>query len=528
MKKLFRVLLLALVVLGTLGFAQRVLRVDEVAVGELDPAKATDYADSMLMFNIYDTLVWANSEGDIIPLLAEKWAISKDGLTYTFTLRKNVKFHDGSEVTAEDVAYSFDRTVAINLGYAYLYKGWVKSVKVVDKYNVAFTLSESYAPFLSSLVRLPIVNKAVVTKNQKDGKFGANGDYGQAFLSANDAGSGAYKVDSHNPQEATVLSKFKDYFQGFAAKAPDQVRIRYSVEAATMRTLMSRNEHEVASQWLPLEVVKALTAAGKQVVLEAADTVFYLKFNTKKAPTDDVNLRKAMALAFDYDALRSILKLDDKITLAKTIRGPLPEDFPNSDKTLPLPKRDLTAAKAALAQSKYKSDQVVEIAWVAEVPLEEKFALLFQQNMAEIGVKVNVVKVPWALMTERASKIDSTPHVSSVYVAISFPDADSLLYSMYHSKAAGTWMSTEWLQDKQVDQLLDDARSETDPAKRKALYAQLQKRVVSLQPAIFAYGNVAAFVKQPYVKVPTLEGGSKSVAGIMAGNWIFRLIEVDK
>lgn len=528
MKTLAKAMVFVAALLMAFSFAQRVLRIDEVAVGELDPGKATDYADSILMFNIYDTLVWADSKGRITPHLAEKWAISADKLTYTFNLRRGVKFHDGSELTADDVAFSMERMNALNLGFSYLFKAWVKTTRVADKYTVSFTLSEPFAPFLAALIRLPVVNKAVVLKNKKDGKFGANGDYGEAFLTNNDAGSGPYSVVSHNPQELTVMNKFKDYFLGHAAKAPDVVRLRYGIEAATMRTLMARDEHEVTSQWLPPEVQRALLQGGKGVVQEGGSTLFFLKFNTKKAPTDDVNLRRAMALAFDYGALMEILKVDAKVSLGKPMRGPLPDGFPGADETIALPKRDLAAAKAELAKSKADISKPFDIGWVAEVPLEEKIALLFQQNMSEIGLKVNVVKIPWTLMTERASKAETTPNVSSIYVALNFPDADSLLYSMYHSKAAGTWMTTEWLQDKQVDTWLDDARNESDPAKREAIYSRIQKRLAEMQPSIWAYESQGAFIKQPYLKVPTLEDPSKKVSGVMAGNWQFRLMEIDK
>lgn len=508
---------------------QRTLRLDEVAVGELDPAKATDYADSILMFNVYDTLVWPDAQGRIQPHLAREWTVSPDGLVYTFTLRRGVRFHDGAEVTAEDVVFSLNRMMAINQGYAYLFRGWVKGTRALDRYTVQFTLSEPYAPFLATLVRLPIVNRALVLKNLKPGNFGSLGDYGQAFLSRSDAGSGAYRVQSHDPQVMTVMARHSGYFLGFAQSAPDLVRLRYSLEPSTVRTLMARQEHEVTSQWLPPEILRALAQQGMDLISEGGNSIFFLKLNNKKPPTDDVHFRRAMALAFDYDALIGILGVTDKIRMGKKARGPLPEGFPGFDSTLPLPKRDLAAARAELAKSKYNPQQVrVEIAWVAEVPLEEKIALLFQQNMADIGIQVDVVKVPWALLTERAAKAETTPHVTCVYVSATFPDPDSLLYSMYHSKAAGTWLSMSWLQDKQVDDLLDRGRRESEESRRKEIYSRLQQYLLANQVDIYGYEQLAVFAKQPYVRVPTLEDPSKQVAGVMAGNWLFRLMEVRK
>lgn len=522
----------ALLMLMGFGLAQqRVLRLDNSAPGELDPHKGNDYSGSILAFNLYDTLVMPDPDKGVKPHLAVNWIVSNGGKTYTFNLRRGVKFHDGSTLQAADVVFSYERVKALDQGFSFLFSGWVSSVKAVNPNQVQFTLSGTYAPFLSTLTRLPIVNKALVLKNKKDGKFGDNGDYGQAFLSSNDAGSGAYKVVSHNPQSLTVMEKFKDYFLGFAPKAPDIVRQSYSVESATVRTLMVRGEHDISSQWHPNEVKKALAEQkGISLISEGGSGSLLLKLNTQRAPTDDVNFRKAMALAFDYDALLSTLKITNKVSSGTPARGPLPAGVPGYDKSLPFSKRDLTAAKAALAKSKYANQLdkvVVDMAWVAEVPSEEKIALLMQQNLGELGIKVNITKVPWATLTERFAKADTTPNTYPLYTGLSYPDADGLLYVMYSSKAAGTFWSSSWVNDAQVDKLLDDARTTTDNAKRVSLYAQVQKRVVTdLQTDIFAYDNLATFAKRDNIKVPTLENEGQSVSTTGA-NWLFRLIEVN-
>jgi|YNPMSStandDraft_2_1061718.scaffolds.fasta_scaffold02264_6 peptide/nickel transport system substrate-binding protein len=523
--------LVALVVLASFSLAQqRVLRLDNAAPGELDPHKANDYSGSVLAYNLYDTLVMPDPKKGVKPHLATAWTISNGGKTYTFTLRRGVKFHDGSELQADDVVFSYERVKALNQGFAFLFSQWVSSVKAINPYTVQFNLSGVYAPFLATLVRLPVVNKDLVLKNKKEGKFGKNGDYGQAFLSSNDAGSGAYKVVSHNPQELTVMEKFKDYFLGFSPKAPDIVRQRYSLESSTVRTLMVRKEHDISSQWHPQEVFKALAAQpGIKLITEGGSGSLLFKLNTQRAPTDDVNFRKAMALAFDYEALWSTLKITDTVSSGKPARGPLPAGVPGYDASLPFPKRDLAAAKAALAKSKYANQLgsvVIDMAWVAEVPAEEKMALLFQQNMAELGVKVNITKVPWAALTERFAKPETTPNIYPLFTGLSYPDPDGLLYVMYSSKAAGTFWSSSWLRDAQVDRLLDEARATSDNSKRMEIYKQVQKRLVDLQTDIFGYDNLAVFAKQANIKVPTLEDESKSVSTTGA-NWLFRLIEVN-
>jgi peptide/nickel transport system substrate-binding protein len=156
----------------------------------IDPAVGNDFSSSTSLTNIYDTLVFPNAEGGVDPWLAESWEISDDGLTYTFKLREGVKFHDGSELLASDVVYSFDRLQEVGEGYAYLITG-VDSVTAPDDYTVEFKLERPSGLFLPSLVRLYVANEELVRANtQAEGPYGEEGDYGKDWLLTNDAGSG--------------------------------------------------------------------------------------------------------------------------------------------------------------------------------------------------------------------------------------------------------------------------------------------------------------------------------------------------
>ena len=249
-KGLFAGLLAASMLVAAPAFAESVLRLDEAPVGEIDPAKATDYGDTVLMVNIYDTLVFPKKGAPgVEPLLASEW--STDGKTYTFKLRDGVKFHSGNPLTADDVVFSYNRLIALGQGFASLFVDRVEKAEAVDPLTVKFTLKEPYAPFLASLVRLQVVDAKTVVANKKDGKYGEFGDYGAEWLSAHDAGSGAYSVESQNPQSETVMVKYPGYFLGFAENAPDRVRYRYGMEAATVRAALSPGEHDIAVSLAP-------------------------------------------------------------------------------------------------------------------------------------------------------------------------------------------------------------------------------------------------------------------------------------
>ncbi len=505
------------------ALAGGVLRLDEVPVGELDPAKASDYADSILMFNAYDTLVMpAQGAPEVVPGLAESW--TTEDTSYTFTLRNGVTFQSGNPLTADDVVFSFDRSKALGQGLSYLFAA-VDKAEAIDARTVKFTLAAPYAPFISALIRLPIIDKTLVMANLEAGDT-EMGDWGQAYLSAHAAGTGAYAVVSHNPQQETVLRPNPDYYLGIPEAAPSEVHLRYGMEAATVRAQIVKGEDDISSQWLPPEVLKALSGQDAQLFHEAGGGEHFIKLNTAKAPLDDVNCRLALASAFDYATAIKMIGVTDEMSLGTAATGAIPVGMLGS---LPVDQaftRDLDKAKAYLDACKYKpEDFTLELSWIAEVPLEERFALLMQSNFAEIGITSEIVKVPWALYTDMVTKVDTTPNVSQVIVTTVTGDPDTLIYGMYHSIDTATWQSPEHLNNPDVDALLEAGRAETDPAKRGEIYTKLNTLLISLAPTIYAYDNQAVFAASNRVTASALTDESAGFS-VPAMGFTFRLMEV--
>lgn len=493
------------------ALAAGVLRLDEVPVGELDPAKALDYADSLLMFNVYDTLVLpAEGQPGHVPHLATEWAMNGD--VVTLKLRDDVKFQSGNPFTADDVVFSIDRMKALGQGNAYLF-AIVEKAAAVDPHTVEITLSKPYSPFIASLVRLPIVDKALVMQHLGNGE-GEMKDWGQAWLSTNAAGSGAYGVVSHNPQSETVMARNQGYFLGVPPEAPDEVRLRYGLEAATLRAMMASGEHDITSQWLPPEVMAAMVGDGAHLLQESGTGAFFVKLNTSKAPLDDVNCRLALANAFDYATAAMITQVTPEISGALPPTGAIPAGMlgarPRDAGTLA---RNMDAAKDHLSKCAYNpADYTLELSWIAEVPIEERFALLMQQNFGELGFKTEIVRVPWVLFTERVTKPDSTPHISQIFATAVTGDPDTLLYPMYHSSMAGTWQSPEYLKDDEVDALLDKGRTAATPEERAAVYGELNDRLMALAPTIYAFDRNNVMAASPRVAVPAMEDHAKAMA----------------
>src|SRR5690242_5225695 len=190
--------------------ASRFVFANESDYDTVDPHAAFDVGRVAVRLNIYDGLMrWQNNPAVLEPWVAESHRISPDGLTYTFKMRKGVKFHDGTEVKAQDVVYSLERILAVGKGAASLFKTMIDAgaAKAVDDYTVEFKLKKPSAIFLSIVPEIHIVNAALVKKNE------AGVDWGQARLSKNSAGSGAYKMTQFDPALGFVAERFADHFK---------------------------------------------------------------------------------------------------------------------------------------------------------------------------------------------------------------------------------------------------------------------------------------------------------------------------
>jgi len=493
--------------------AKRVLRITFSWPDKIDPAIGNDYAASSSQVNLYDSLVFPNAKGSVDPWLAESWNVSQDGLTYTFKLRSDVKFHDGTPLKASDVIYSYNRAKTIGQGYGYLITADVNDVKAVDDATVEFTLEKASALFLPSMVRMYVLNEALVKQNTKaDGPYAENGDYGTEWLQTHDAGSGPYEVEEFPLEQYLLMEKNNDWWGEFNPNAPDEVRFIGTTEAVTVRTLMQNNQLEISDQWQSTEAYQALEKIdGVKIAPLPSMTSFYYMINTKKAPTDDVHCRKAIMYAFDYD---------QAVALAwpgtKQMVGPVPATLAGHDPNVLVYTHDLTKANQELAQCKYANEldkYPVIVNWVAEVPDEEKYALLFQSNMADIGMKVNIVKVPWLSLVENTSKLETSPSIATIFVSSDLPEAGLMLKQRYSSSTTGTWQQNEWLQNTTLDAAIDDALGTLDDTARFAKYAQIQETLVDLAPSLWIYDQVELHAYRACVDWPATRNETSLIQG---------------
>jgi len=493
-------ILLSLTGLGIAGSIVR--QSSDWPMGAIGPALCSGSECITAQVNLFDPLVFPDTKGNVVPHLAKSWDISPDRLTYTFYLRPGVKFHDGKELTAEDVKFSMDRLLAIGGANAYLWFDIIQETKVIDKFTVVFHLKNASGPFISTLPFFFIVNKGLIMENIKPGEYGDMGDYGTAYALINDTGSGPYIIKDYSRGEYLLMEKNPNYFLDINT-APDEFKMIGSREPVLLKTLMNNRELEMTCKWESPDLLEALAKIeGIEIAQWGATAYLYtITMNNKKPPLDDIHVRKALSWAFDYD---EALKLCPGSIQAI---GPVPRSL-LSDPNCFQYHRNLEKAKLELKQSKYYGhfdEYPMEVSWNDGV-LYEKFAMLLSSNAADIGLTVNVRETTWSLLVAAVSKMETTPHFRINPDSVKYPDASEVLISRYHSATAGKWSQLEWLLDPVFDKMIYEAVAIIDEEERSDKYREAMRYIVNLAASIFVlekpeeHAYQAAYMDWPAAK----------------------------
>lgn len=465
------------------------------AVPVLDPHVRYDWSTRMVQQSVYDALTkYVGTPPRIIPWLAERQEASADGLTYTFHLVRNAKFHNGDPVDAEAVRYSFERGLKLNAGVAWMLKDFLKpeGIVAVDAHTVRFTLERPFAPFLSYVPWWYIVNPKQVMANTQDG------DYGRKWLTENEAGSGPFKLRRFDANTLIHMDTVAEYWKGWPMGEPNRlagVIFRIVREAAPRRAGLQRREIDMITNMSPDDMAQLARIPGVVNEDHPGFTTFGIKFNCQHGPTADVNLRKAVAFALDYDALIAIHNGG-----AKLMDSPFPPDMAGHISVPSIPRRDLDQAKHYLSQSQHPNGDL-ELEYVHVQGLEDprKIGLALLDSLRPLNIRLNIVGQPWTTMTARGSKPETAPNMTSVYVTPVGTDPDTVAYQ-YHRDSWGLYYGMSHYENPEVWRMIAEARGMADQAQRLALYGEIQRRIVADQPEIFGMIPNRTWARRDYVK----------------------------
>jgi peptide/nickel transport system substrate-binding protein len=443
-------------------------------IPNFDPHIATGYSASMLLRNTYDSLV--RVEGNPpkpVPHLAASWTVSPDGTEYVFKLNPAAKFSDGSPVTAEAVQYSFNRLLRLNKGNAWMIAGIVdeNSVQPVDAQTVRIKLVQPFVAFLQVLPWVWVVNSKEVEANK-------GSDDGQTYLRSNIAGSGAFRVRRAEPGN---LYEFERVANGWKQGGGNLTGAIWKItrETSSQRLMLQRGEAHIAVD-LTSEDMDAIKGRPNVVsVIEPEYRTFGIKMNTKHGPLADVNLRKAISYAFNYQAML------DSGGYAKLMTGPLPDGIFGHDPSLQVYRTNMEKAKEYLSKSKYPNGGIkLTIAHVSGLEQQRRWSLVLLDNLKQLNIELDVKPMIWPDMVGLTRSPETTPDFFCVYQTANYGDPDNIAFAAYHSSRNGNWQNPVYSNPK-VDDLIMRARAEIDEEKRKALYKEFQQVVVDDAPDIF-------------------------------------------
>ena len=449
----------------------------------MDPHAAFDVGRVAVRLNLYDGLYrWLDNPPVLTPWLAESHTVSPDGLTYTFKMRRGAKFHDGTEITAEDVVYSIERILAMKKGAAALLSSMVSpgATKALDRHTVQFALAKPAAIFLSVVPEIHVVNSALLKKHEK------GGDWGAAWLTSNDAGSGSYTLSRYDPAIGFIAKRFAGHFMPWGPKHIDEIEFRLVKEDNTRVLGMIKGDFQGTGGYLPNDQVKRLReAANVKIVEQESMRIMMFQINNQRAPLNDVNVRRAISYAFDYDGF-------NKEILGGTVeRNPVP--IPNNLWGVPRDVKgytyDLDRAKAELAKAKAKIDRPITIGYLTGFSQTEQAATMLANGLRKIGVETRIVNELWPSMVERMKKVETSPDLVVYWISTYYADPHNWIGEMFHSGQWGTFKSSSFYKNPRVDELLDVALKSTDQKVRDKAYQDAARIVVDEAAGIWIYNT---------------------------------------
>jgi len=408
-------------------------------------------SNGRIVDNIYEGLMYVDANGDIQPNIAESWEISPDGLTYTFKLRSDVKFHNGDALTAEDVKYSFDECA--KAGYSVEITGAFVETIAQDDTTFILKIATPNAPMLRNLAvarGLYIMNKSVAES------------LGDSFpVAPVGAGTGPYKFESWESGQNVVMVANEDYRKG--APSIKKVTWKFIKEASTGAISLETGDVDIYADISMVDVPNLQNNDKIQVSLIQGDYVYYLCMNQKKEIFQDARVRQAFQYAMNLDEL--IMAVTNGIGGTKTGSLTTPACF--GYKEYAPVEQDIEKAKQLLAEAGYPDGITVEVAVCAGT--REKIGETLQGMLKPAGINVEIKSMEMSALAEYATgdNHDFLPQVAKGYI----PDADSELTDKVVSTS---WGNFSRMNVARVDELMAQARQESDDAKRIEMYHEVQ------------------------------------------------------
>jgi peptide/nickel transport system substrate-binding protein len=363
------------------------MRLDDLVT--LDPAEVFEVSGGEMVANLYDRLIDIEN-GQPKPALAEKWRISPDGRQYVFALKKGVKFHSGKVVTAQDVAWSFERSLKLDRGGAQLLRQLGLSgqnvtlrARAEGEQTFVLDLADGLAPGL--VFNILSCYAASVVDSRLGQQIAKDGDFASTWLRMKDGGSGPYRLDLWRPGQGLILSKFANHHQG--APLIERIAIRHVPESQVQRLMLEKGDLDVARNLAPDDIARLETSPDIAINRIPQGGLSYIGMNMKVKALADPKVRRALKLLIDYQGIgRNVLKNTKKVHQTILAAG-----FESAISDTPY-KLNIEEAKRLLAEAGYAKGLQLTLD-VRNVSPSTDIAQAIAADFAKAGVALEIVQM---------------------------------------------------------------------------------------------------------------------------------------
>jgi len=455
-------------------------------VSTLDPAIGYDWQNWSMIKSLFSGLMdYEPGTTNLKKALAEDYTISEDGKTFTFTLRKGVKFQNGRELTAEDVKYSIDRVVNPKtqspgagffgsiVGFEEASEGkadGLSGITVVDPYTIKFELSRPDATFLHVMA----INFSLVVPKEEVEKWGA--DFGK-----HPVGSGAFKLAEWSLGQKLVFQRFEDYWNKGLPKL-DQITFEVGQEPVVALMRLQNGEVDIPGDGIPpAKFIEVKNDPNfKDLIIQGGQLhTGYVTMNVKIKPFDNVKVRQAVNMAINKDRIVRIIN-----GRAIPANQPLPPSMPGYAKDYQGYPYDVEKAKGLLAEAGLADGFETEL-FVANTDPQPRIAQAIQQDLAAIGIKASIKALAQANVIAAGGEPDGAPMIWSGGMGwiADFPDPSNFYGPILGCGGAvqggwnWSWYCNEDLEKKatEADSIVDPARQEEREAMWRDIYVKIME-----------------------------------------------------
>jgi peptide/nickel transport system substrate-binding protein len=440
--------------------------------------------------NLYEPLLTqklvANDKGELIGQRefeaagAESWEVSKDGTVFTFKLRKDAKFADGTPIKASDYKYTFDRAIT-GPGYLGLLTPFmaIKSadqVKVIDDYTLQIT-TERPAALTETIIAFQVFGAI----SQETAKKNATTEdkWAEKWFRTNSNSSGPYGIGKWNAGVEYLFTPNPNYWRGADFFKNSGLVFRVVPEAATREQLLRTGDVDVALG-IPYGDLAKL-AEDKNITVHAIPTtrIYHLGMNNKVKPLDDVRVRQAISMAIPYDAIiKNVIHGYGELPKSPVSVGM----EGHTDEYWTYGKHDIAAAKALLKEAGLADGFKIDLTVPQEDQARVDTAVWIQSGLAEIGITVNVNAVPTAKFSELV-----TSHNLPFFIQEWYSWGNDPFYQLTFNLKCDAFPNYVQYCNKQVDELIDKGTFSRDKTEREKLIKQAQEIIVKEAPWAFLY-----------------------------------------